>query len=274
MTELYHCRELQLWSREMEDFIIQDNWAFISTLEYQNPRLSHSTLQTLQGWVSSLTSKILWISKDFAIRYPSPLSVVSANLVQMAVDLQLSVCAFFCSWPDDYEGENLQDKESACVVDFLYTLIRQVIDQLPEQVEVEAACNFSLERFLVLSHPEHEDTWEMGLEILKDLLTCFPQPLFIVLDGIDHLDQTSISDLAAEILCIFGEVISEKAESGNVDNADESNLMSNFPLRVLFTTAADCDMLSDLQDSLKDTCVEHVVEEHDVKRRRGTEFLL
>jgi hypothetical protein len=250
----------------MEDYIIQDNWAFITTLEYQNPRLELSTRSKLQEWVSSPTSAFLWISKDFAINYPSPLSVVCANFVEMAVDMHLSVCAFFCSWPADYTGGSAEEKEYGCVLDLLYSLLRQVIDLLPPQFEVEVACDLSSERLLALHDPGSKKAWSAGLGILKGLLSCIPQPTLIVLDGIEHLDQTSVTDLAAEVFRTLGDVISKKMSEYNSSGGSAS--MSKHPLKVLLTTAGDCDTLSALQGYMEEGCFERVIEKHDMKRRR------
>ncbi|EXJ74893.1 uncharacterized protein A1O5_01589 [Cladophialophora psammophila CBS 110553] len=268
--ELYRRGDLKLWSRRMEDYIIQDNWVFITTLEYQNPRLEPSTISKLQEWVSSPVSAFLWISKDFAINYPSPLSIVSANLVEMAVEMHLSVCAFFCSWPADYPGGSKEEKEYACVRDFLYSLLRQVIDLLPPQFEVEGACDITSERLLALDDLGSKKAWATGLDLLKSLLPCVPQPTLIVLDGIEHLDQTSVANLAAEVLCVLGDAIFKKASDYN--SSEGSSSMSKHPMKVFFTTAGDCDTLSALQENMEESRFERVIERHDLKRRQRRSF--
>jgi hypothetical protein len=249
----------------MEDYVVQDNRTFINNLEYQNPRLESSTSWELQEWITSPSSGFFWISRVFTIDYPSPLSVVAANIVEMATNMQLPVCAFFCSWPADYPGKDLQEKEAACVVDLLYSLIRQLVDLLPSEFECQHNSDPKLERLPNLDGLEDPEVWTTSIDMLRNILSSIQQPVLIILDGIEHLDQTSVSDLANEVLGTLGEAVTNKISE--IGNLKEDKSTSKYALKALVTTAGDCNTLLDLEENMTEACFVRVMEQNDAKRR-------
>jgi hypothetical protein len=249
----------------MADYITHDNLTFISTMEYQNPQLESSAISTIQAWVSSANSQLLRISENFTRKYPNAISNVAANFVQTAVDLRLPICGFFCRWPTDYPSDAISEKACACVVDLLCSLIRQAIELLPSQIDTKPHDILSMENFQVLEHPEQEGAWSMALNIFRNILIRQHAPLFIVLDGIEHLDDTYAAGPMADILSVDADVVIEQT-SRSSNSPQRLDTESRQPLNVLFTTAGDCDTLSGIQMSLNEQCFERVVLHHTAKR--------
>lgn len=226
----YRRRDLQIASSVLVNHIFQEPRTFMATMKYQYPDIE---TEVLQEWISFSHSKILWIRKGFTFEYPNSLSVMAATFVDLTLSLQTPVAALFCSWPADCPGESQQEKEHRCLVDMVCSLIRQLVDLLP--LEVETEFDLEKEQWLELEHFDDIRPWNVALEILEKLLKLVQSPLFLVIDGIEHMDDTSVTASVKEFLSVLSKVVTQDQK--------ESNPNGETVVKILFTTAGDCRSL-------------------------------
>lgn len=223
--DLYKRADVQWYSRFLEDHIVNNVLDFLQAIHSGNVFVEHSILSALQNWTSARESRALWLCKsEFDIAYPSPMSTIAANVIDTTTELGIPALAFFCRWPYDYNGECKQEGERGCLNDLTCSLIRQLINLLPIHLETNA--DLSESRFAVIK--DMIGGWGMALELLTDLLEFSPPLLFIIIDGIDHLDYTSVTENLAGLLRVIQTAfIKSKANAGP----------QNQIIKLLFTTA-------------------------------------
>ena len=154
----------------------------------------------LSDWMAS-PLPVMWLSERIPQDiYPSPSSVKAASLIRLSLRLGIPILAFFCRYPYDYNPTDLNKGAEACLTDLVYNIIRQLVDLLPASFTTDI--DLGKDRFKSL-----EGGGIRGLEaafgLLADILTFAPSILFIVIDGIDHLDTNHVSLGVDYLLKVF-----------------------------------------------------------------------
>lgn len=111
------------------------------------------------------------------------MTVIAGKIIKLTEAAGLPVLSYFCRtvWQD----QNDETVEHVAAVALLYALIRQLVElQLPR---FDTMVDLSEERFGLLDGSL--DTWNMGLALLKDLITLLPRTTFCIIDGLHWLDD-------------------------------------------------------------------------------------
>jgi hypothetical protein len=167
---------------------------------------------------------MLWIVGAQEHRYPSSTSMIAASVVKSAIDISIPLVHIFCDWP----GKN----EEKVIVNILYSMIRQLVDILPPNVET--CSDFSTARFGSLDGSFK--IWDEALSICAELFIEVPSPLLVVIDGIEHVGLGTSKKYIEGLLGVLN------AHIFKVSEHDKSPKV----FKVLFTTAGNCASLNRL----------------------------
>ena len=184
----------------------------------------HQIVHAIKEWSTSIASQLLWILSPSDRHYPSNASQLAAALINSADEAAIPALHLFLDWPSNERGS---------IFNALYSLIRQMISLLPQQLTSTA--DLSSERFARLT--DQIESWEAGLAVLKDLLELAPPLLLVFIDGIDHLDYLSIGTRYVEsLLRLLQQHVWADREKEPKKTA-----------KILFTTAGNCAALNGLE---------------------------
>ena len=184
----------------------------------------HQVVHAIKEWSTSIASQILWILGPSDRHHPSSTSQLAAALVNSANETAIPAVHLFLDWPSN---------ERCSIFNALYSLIRQMISLLPQQLT--STIDLSSERFGRLT--DQIESWEAGLAVLGGLLKLAPPLLLIFIDGIDHLDYLSIGTRYVEDLLrlLQRHVLAAGGEAKKT-------------VKILFTTAGNCAALNGIEE--------------------------
>jgi hypothetical protein len=151
----------------------------------------------------------------------STMTKVASSFVDHTDDIGFPVISWFCSQPAVDLDHNATSSEMGAMISLIYTLVRQLIELLPLKPPKPLAVDIDGLRTLDGS-PTSIDT---ALFLLRDLVRNVDFPLFIVVDGLQWLDDVSTS---AHLDGLVAALVDPRAETD-----DEGAPLS---VRVLFTT--------------------------------------
>jgi hypothetical protein len=178
----------------------------------------------MQDWSTATSSQMLWILGEQEHRYPSSTSMIAASVIKSAINISIPVVHIFCDWP--------RKNEEKVVVNSLYSMIRQLVDILPPNVETSS--DFSAARFGNLDGSFQ--TWDEALSICAELFIKAPSPLLVIIDGIEHVGLGTIRKNIESLLSVLNVHISRVSEHNKSPKI----------FKVLFTTAGNCASLNRL----------------------------
>jgi hypothetical protein len=127
------------------------------------------------------------------------MTIVAAMCVDFANKAKLPVISYFCQLSRDKSLRPGNTRESQELVALTYSLIRQLIERLPAQLECES--DFGGERFSRLDGTLK--TWNDAVEALNDLLQFTPTILYCIIDGFQWLDDPSTDKFLKELVKVF-----------------------------------------------------------------------
>lgn len=164
--------------------------------------ISPDVFDALRKWTISAASSFLWIEGPADVETPSQNTVTSVSLVGVAQRSNASYLAYFGQPP---EARNVTGRAKRCsedLVEMIYTLISQLVNQLPEEFESDA--DLSDVRFTCLNGTENSIT--PATLLLQDLLNALPSPLLCIIDGLQYLTYGKKDTIASirnlvEVLC-------------------------------------------------------------------------
>ncbi|KAH8659276.1 hypothetical protein BGZ60DRAFT_121443 [Tricladium varicosporioides] len=153
----------------------------------------------LQEWMSGSDSSRLWMCGPAYETSPSAVSLAAASIVLVSEQNKMSMISYRIHLGDFEDSEMSEETRTSpsLVVDpdssvemerlimMVYSLIRQMVWLLPENIDTES--NLSFERFYLLdgsikSLPE-------ALNLFEDLLELMPSLLLVIIDGIQFVDN-------------------------------------------------------------------------------------
>jgi len=235
--------ELRISSSLLDSYALQDVWKFIATMTFKDILMDQPVGDMIQRWLRRPQSKILWIRGQDCSEYPNPVSAIAVGFVKTCFEFDFPFVAFFCCWPVDYSGSSKQEKQEHCLLDMVCSIIRQLVDQLPPELETEL--DLGRNRFAELQ-TDFLKKWTQAMGLVEDLLALISTPLFIVIDGLEHLDYTSegtrlrVTEIASILVSSCERAAS--AEMGNAHTSGYSTSGHRF-VKVLFSTGENCQTL-------------------------------
>lgn len=188
--------ELQLASRHLEDFFDRDHRIAEAGSDIE-VMTDENVATSLQKWVADPRSQVLAIggSPDTS----NPVALVSgccANLVRRS---KVPAVSHFCTLPCR-TTEGMSAREQG-IISLAYSVIRQLIDQLPPILDCCVSCDLSAERFNLLNG--HLTSWKEVLSLIDILLHYAPPLLVLVIDGLDVLQGPSTSAHIQSLIRVF-----------------------------------------------------------------------
>ncbi len=246
--------QLQEWSAVLEDFTT-NTLDFLNLIELSTAVVEHEIVEVVRDWCFALASRALWIQGRFEETHPSNTSAIAAKVINAVRQMAIPFLAFFFH-VDDGTGEDLgtmvaspcKNQEASMAVDCVYSLIRQLINQLPRDVELPGK-NWKA-RFESLDGSL--ETFDAALKILEQLLQQAPDTLLIIIDGVEQVDDSEAQQPVSELLLLLQEMTSETKEERVV--------------KTFYTTAGPSDVLEGLDEDILQ-CVE--AEEGRLKHMKG-----
>lgn len=245
---------LQEWSAALEDFTT-NTLDFLNLIELSTAVIDHETVDAVRDWCFAPASQALWIRGHFEETHPSKTSAVAARVINAVRHMAIPFLAFFFH-VDDGTGEDLgtvvdspcKSQEASLAVDCVYSLIRQVIDQLPSNVELPRK-NWKT-RFHNLDGSL--ETFGTALKILEQLLQQAPDTLLIIIDGVEQADDSEAMQPVTKVVLLLQKMtIETKGEK---------------MVKILYTTAGPSDVLEALDEDFLQ-CIE--AEEGRRKHMKG-----
>lgn len=246
--------QLQEWSAVLEDFTTNTLY-FLNLIKLSTAVVDHNTVEVVRDWSQSPTSQAFWVRGHFEEAHPSNASAIAAKVINTVRKMAIPFLAFFFHI-DDGTGEDLgtvvaspcESQEASMAVDCVYSLIRQLINQLPRTVELPGkkwkAQFEDLDGSL--------ETFDTALNILEQLLQHAPETLLIIIDGVEQVDDSEAQQAVSEVLLLLQEM--------TMDTKDER------VVKTLYTTAGPSDVLEALDEGILQ-CVE--AEEGRPKHMKG-----
>lgn len=242
--------ELQHWSANLEDFTTNIP-ELLSIIDFSTAFAGLEIIEAIRDWSQSSNSQALWVRGQFQEAYPSGTSAIAAKVISTARAMAIPfLCFFFCIDNVDDEvsqrtiASPCESQEEAVVVDFVYTLIRQLIDQLPSKVKV-AGKKFKT-RIEKLDGSLH--TIGIALRILEELLDHAPATLLVIVDGLEQVEGSDADLIVPKVLLLLHNLAMETRGSKIT--------------KILYTTAGTSNALEAL-----DTDFLHYVEAVEGRRK-------
>lgn len=240
--------DLQMWSGGLETHTT----SMMHFLEPQDIRVDRNVAIALEDWIRGTTSKSLWV------RDSESSSPLAAAVTMKALEVGMPLLCFFCDCTDptqDPEKEiylSSKDRDiinESVVINLAYSLIRQIINLLPNRFETKL--KFSKSGFAKLDGTL--DTWKDAMRILDKLMKLAPQGMLAVIDGLEQLDLTDYHDCVEEILGVLLKYVTQDRRT----------------FKILLTTVGSCRMI-EMYDNVDMVAPRPVKAKH---RNRGRRFL-
>lgn len=206
------------------------------------PGVDLEILQVIRDWSQSSISQALWVQGRFQETCPSDITIVAAKVVSVVRRMVIPFLHFFfrTNGEGDEEDEAMtlspfEIPEETMAIDFVYSLIRQLINQLPAKVKLSKGSWKSLFRKLDGSL----DIFDIALKILRALFEHAPATLFLIVDGVERIEQKKAVATILRVLKFLENMVI-KTPRGKV-------------IRVLYTTAGSSEVLEGLDEDFLET---------------------
>lgn len=231
-------KNLQRWSRNMEDFTSNVPELF-NLIDFDIAVVEQEVLDSIQHWIRSPNSHALWVYGAYQAAYPSKVTAIAAKIVTVALEWKIPVLYGFSNSDDDgnedcqsLSADPYNSPSENILIDIIYSLTRQLINQLSPKVSTSRRLSKqSFEKF-----DGSIETFDSALRLFKELLRHAPTNLWIILDGIERLDDPTVEILLVELLYSLQDVITDNT--------------SHKVVKVLYTSAGHCSNLEQLDDEV------------------------
>lgn len=159
-------------------------------------RVPSHLLNLVQPWVQTNASSILWVQGP---GHPSDLSPIALRAWAVMADAGIPSICFFDQ--RRFPNPNKLDVREAGAVCLLYTLINQLVHQLPSVIETDEVMDEAYFESL-------DGSWastEFALDVIRRFLTYAPSCLVLVIHGLDRLEGRTTRDTLGQLLDIIRE---------------------------------------------------------------------
>lgn len=199
-------------SRTLEDYFHRDR-VRLPISEDDSTRVSEETILQLSEWIEDDSTRMLWLEgdSDESEDLDNYMSKIAASFIKMVAAADMPVLSHFCELRRGEPLRHTNTPEVQAVMALVYSVLRQLIELLPPELNTNA--DLSEEAFRCLNGTMA--TWDDALGVFQDLLEEIPEPLFCVIDGIHWLDDRSTNQALDQLL----------------------KVLENDKLKILFTTS-------------------------------------
>ncbi|KAJ5915231.1 hypothetical protein N7454_011126 [Penicillium verhagenii] len=185
-----------------------------------------STITSLQKWVTSPRSQALTVAGTQSTETLSPVSLIAASYAFFAREADLPTLSHFCKLsPKEVSG---QTPHQQGLIALTYSLIRQMIDNLPTVVDSDSLLDLTAERFRPIDGTLA--SWTAALSLVDTLLHFAPPLLVCIIDGIDTIHDESTDVALRELIRVLLTHTRHQPPSGDSPGP-------TFLFKVLFTVA-------------------------------------
>ena len=231
----YQRVKLEQWSRHLDRYT-SDVSVLLENVIADIETADKDVVFQLQEWGASTTSQSLWVKGAFQNQSLPSTTAIAVKVVTSAQSLDIPVICYLCSPLKSCIHDD--DLAAETVVDLVYSLIRQIIYLLPS--DFESSANLTKNRFSKLDG--ENESLGTALALLKPLLDLTPKTLLVVIDGLEHLDDSIAEEDVDYVLQILLESVTSSA-SGRDQRL----------LKTLFTTAGNCNTLENFDEDFLTT---------------------
>lgn len=216
VTPIHTWTELHERSQSFGDVTMD----FTGLITEDTQEIPEKVYDLLQGWLLERDSRTLWICGPAYTTTPSDLSSAAAYVVDMIPRSGQSLIAHRCQ---------TSGSAAEALVSMVYSVIAQLIQRVPERFSTHK--DLSQNRFDLLDRSIGSLALALGL--MEDLLTLIPEPLNVVLDGLQLCEwgwrDKRYNKKCKKYLGIFIRILNDAKKSR--------------VLKVLFTTDGPCAKL-------------------------------
>ena len=218
----------------MEDFTSNVPELF-NLIDFDVAVVDAKILESIQDWISSPNSQALWVQGAYQEAYPSQVTSIAARIVNVGLERKMPVLYGFSNEDDDgnegcgsFNADPYNSPSENILIDLIYSLTRQLINQLSPKVSTSS----KLSKQFFEKFDGSIKTFESALSLFRELFRHAPANLWIVLDGIERLDNSTVENLLLELLEFFQNAITDTS--------------SRKLVKVLYTSAGYCSTLEEL----------------------------
>lgn len=217
--------QIELYSKHLEDYFNRNDTrpsAEMQTVFFANSEV----VLALQEWTSDMKGPIFCVSGPAEAARPSSTSVLAAQYVSRAARTKIPFIVHFCSLLRE-PIKSTMTLEACALISLTYSLIRQLVELVPLELPLEAP-SLTSERFSSLDGSL--GSWSEAMRTLEDLLSLAPPLFFILIDGIQWLDDKSTDKHLQEFFALLRRV-SETTSTSSKDTVQRQRT-----IKILFTT--------------------------------------
>lgn len=154
----------------------------------------------------------------------STMTKLAASFMGHAIEIGLPTISWFCDLKGVVESPPESTREVTALLSLTYALIRQLIEMLP--LKPKEPIGIKIEEIAGLG--DNLETFDVALRVLAELISQLDMTTFIVIDGLQWLDDVSTSQYVNDLLGVLQRSVTQ--------NCHESS--GQKPLvRMLLTTA-------------------------------------
>lgn len=187
-TELANRETYLMASRGVESYFDRDQIR-LSFESSATVTVTSDVVQRLREFITGSEERILAIAGPKSLDHQgnSTTTKVAENFVNHTTEIGLPVVSWFCQLPSDHVGLDNMTREWSAFVSLVYALIRQLIELLP--LKPRAPISVNLDNLETLD--DTTASIDAAIVLLRDLLAQMDSTLFIVVDGLEWLEDTT-----------------------------------------------------------------------------------
>lgn len=161
---------------------------YCSSLREQTQGLSVKleVFSTVQKWATTAKSSGLWVEGPFNTAVPSQNTLTSVSVLDTLRSMNLPVVFYYCRNTWEYDTDPPGDSE---IVRMVYSLIHQILRTIPDSSPTPSGLCTSN----VTSLNGSTTSLTCAMDLLETLLLAAPRTLFCLINGIQLLDDGSLS---------------------------------------------------------------------------------
>lgn len=166
---------------QLRSYATQTNILDVLVAQAQPLNVNSEIFSRIQQWNAASTSQALWIQGPFQAPQPSHYTLLSSSIITTAQKVDAPVLYYFCD-------------STTSMIDLVYSFIAQLVKALPSDFQSDK--DFSAARFDALD--KTSGSVGKAIKLFKDLLEVGPYMLFLVIDGLQMLENsTNIAQIQA-----------------------------------------------------------------------------
>jgi hypothetical protein len=227
-SSCYSKPDLQQAFRDLE-VDAPDCIASAETVNSDSAYFDNKVVFAIRDWNSSPASQILHIEGPPETKNTSITSKVACSVAKVLSDLNLPTVYLCCGWASK-SGEN-----------WMISTIYRLIKHLAEHLDVVEGEYLDFDYIRIQELDGTLKTWDGALSIFSSLLDYAPPSLYVIIDGIERLENMDGNEkyVSSLLRLLLDRVTREVLRNGNGNGKH---------LKVLLTTTGSISSLNQLDD--------------------------